>query len=83
MMRLKPIAKAADVKEKEAAEALGVLVKDKLVDQWPAIKAYKITPRGLESVAAIESRMDTRFQWTWNKKGEQNGRQHQGSASRW
>lgn len=70
MQRLPAIAKAADVKVKDAQEALKQLVKDRKVDQWPAIKAYKITVAGLEAAAILATRTDTRFQWTWNKRGE-------------
>lgn len=64
-----PIAKQADVPAKAVKEALESLVRNGSVDQWPAIGAYKITTRGLEAVAAIESRVDTRFQWQWRSHG--------------
>ncbi len=62
-----PIFKQAEVPVKDGLEALKQLVKDGKADQWPAIKAYKITVRGLEAVAAIGARTDVRFQWQWRK----------------
>lgn len=68
LCRLAVIAKAADVKVKEAEEALKQLVKDGRINQWPAIKAYKINDRGLNDAAAIATRQSTSFQWTWNRR---------------
>lgn len=67
LTRAASIASTAGVKQKEASEALKQLVTEGLIDTWPAIKAYKITTKGLEAAAAIEARPVATFQWQWRK----------------
>lgn len=67
------VKQATGLKPKELDEALARLKQQGMVDHWPAIGGWRVTGRGLELAATVQSRPPAPSPWTWATNPRSNG----------